>query len=699
MFNKSSIRYQIILSLFLPLLLIGGGLLIFVTIDNHQVMTHYNEQKMSSKLDIYATQLSTILTQIESDGTSIQNYATQVFMPAYTNGSEKGINNAMSAFDQFLRNTSQTHNDMLYYIYFLPQTQSYGDSFGYGDLNADQQLDSLPIPPRTYFTQGILDEDKQWYFNVFKSNSPQWFGPYQKPNLPQVGAVLTYTLPIYLNDNIVAVIGIDYPLTALKDELSTMTYYDTGYIAIMDKQLKFVSHPTLTFGKTITEQLGESYRFIETILSTSESGMLSYRWFDDRDKVLIFKKLPNNWKIILTAYSDEVFSQNKVMNQRLILLFILSLITMIAFSAIFGHRISKPLIRLTEAISEGSEKRLEVIKQIGRRSDEIGELARLLHKHLRYNEKSLTLLHQYNNHLDEMVALRNEALVSANSELSQRRDMIQKRQETLRLQNTNLEKSIQSMVSTERQLVNQEKIASYQNIISKVASEIKRPLTMAHETLIRLEQIANTLKQTLLSQPTNIYFLRELGDDCQKNNRQLLSNLIFSKDIIDYIKDLSSNKDLNNSTIELNDYLLKVKALLNSLPIENSIQLELPALNPVYLELDAVKFLHLLNSLAIHIVTRVQDPKTDIDITIQVNVQDTSLSLVISDATCENCVSATNDNLNYYDSEYSALGFSMIELVMNEAFNGTLSIVTHEGNTPITTYTLYFPQVVVVEKL
>lgn len=665
-----NIKRQMTLALLLPTLLIGGGLLSFVMINNQQVLSVYNQERMFNKLEAYSAKVTHLLTIAETDGRLIADYGSRDLM----------------RLQSYVHAISHKHTELNYYVIYLPQSPLFEKSFGYGQKADAATPALLPLPPKSYFTQDLLDPEKQWFFNLFKDNAMHWYGPYEKSSGKDKAYVLTYALPIYQQDNMIGVIAIDYPLATLQNSLSKMTYYPSGYLALLDRDLKFIAHPTLKPGLTITEQAGEAYRFMDTRFRTTDSGQLSYTWVDQQKKVLVYKRLYNHWVLALTTYEKEAFVQNSLMNQKLTTLFLGAIGIVSIASLLIGSSISKPLIRLTNSLTAPAPDRDALINHMAQKNDEIGNLAKRLAHYLQLNEKEAAELSHYNDNLDRLTVERIAADFQANVALLKQEETIQKRQALLKLENEHLERSIQEMVATERQLVDQEKMASFRNIIAGVSTEIKNPLSGAQHTLSHMQNALTRLKTHILNSPEQAGHIHTLALSVQKNNRRLFSNLMFAKDIVDYIKDLATDDNLRPlDTIELSDYLKKAAAVLDYLEGDEGITLIMPPAEPLYLQLDASKFLHVLSSLLMHLTAKSWSKLPRLVLTINAEPRDKDLELrfigrVASDSTALAEVTSKID-----------LDFTMLELLIEEGFKGNFSFAVDDAYT----FSLLFPDVIV----
>lgn len=690
----SSIRVRLVIMILVPALLFGLVLTMSASRNSKESMTEINGNKMSHQLTVYATLTETVLSDIESDGRALKHYMETTYLPNYFNADlQTDKNHITQLLSDYLLTLNQINPDRNYFVYYLPNESNPPDNIGFGSYSGDLRPDPMPQLSQSYFLSDTLNDEKSWYFKPIQTGKPAWYGPVIKYKGVKDNTLMVYSLPVFYQEDVIAVVGLDLPITKLKNALSEMNYYETGYPALLDASLKIISHPTLLSGKTTTEQLGTEYSFIDQTLSLKNYGQLTYSWTDQRAKILYFQTLHNGWKMVLTAYSDEVMRANNLLNQRLILMFLICLALIVISSYGFGTFICRPIIQLVEDIKAlGSQrKNAQISENLLSRKDQFGRISRLLNDRYQLLSDNLQTIHHYTENLHEMVQQKHLSLIEANEVLASKKDLISAQQVVLKSQNEYLEHSIQTMLNTQNKLIEQEKLASFSEIINGIASEIKPTLKRSSQLIEQLDLAVTRQTRHMLRSEYSRSAFQETFELCKKNNRRLIGNLIFSKDIIDYIKDLTAAKGFKEiSIIELGEYLDKCRAHVESIPLEYPVKLLFHSSDPVYLQIDATKLLHLITSLLIHIITGVQSAQYPIYIKIQHQLINDDLHLTILDNTRVEYQDLIPLESNQLDPTGHHLGLAMIQLLMKEAFGGSL-LIHRSDNAAGNRYELTFP--------
>lgn len=691
----NSIRARLVTLILIPVLIFGIVLSFSASKLSRDTMTQINGSKMTHQLGVYASLAEETLNDVESDVDALSHYMQTIYLPRYLKSEDQPSKDfAIENLNEYLRELQSVNPKRNYFVYYLDESGQMPENTGFGDYGGDSRPDPMPQLSQSYFHTDTLSDEKAWFFTPIQTSRADWFGPLIKFKGVKNPTLMVYSAPIAYGGRTVAVVGVDYPLIHLQNEIEAMVYHDTGYVVLLDNNLKIISHPTLTEGKNTTQQLGPDYAYIDETFREKDFGALTYRWKDDRDKVMYFKTLENGWKVVLTAYSDEVLRASIELQNNLIIVIGLCLLVCLLLAIYLGGSISRPIKALSEEIKALNVQgnRHKISQDLLNRKDQIGRISRLLEQ--RYNLLSNVLenIQHHTDHLNDMVRHRHQTLIEANASLVAKKDLISAKQADLKEQNTYLEKSIQTMLSTQTKLIEQEKLASFTDIINNVASEIKPTLSKSEKLIFQLDlSITKLTRQMLRSEFSRSGFI-EVYETCKKNNRQLIGNLIFSKDIIDYIKDLTAAKSFKErSIIELGEYLEKCQHQIEAIPLEQPVHLLFHRAEVVYLEVDATKFLHLLSSLLIHIVTGLKLNPYPIYIKIQHQIRGEDLRITLLDNTFfEEPIREMEDSEESLLEHH--LGISMIQLLMKEAFGGSLEIYKSPKG-PGNRYELVFPQV------
>ena len=71
-----------------------------------------------------------------------------------------------------------------------------------------------------------------WYYVPLTLGEAVWLDPYLKPNSEQY--ILSYVKPLYIEDVFIGVVGIDLNYDKIRDELSSISLFESGYAILMD---------------------------------------------------------------------------------------------------------------------------------------------------------------------------------------------------------------------------------------------------------------------------------------------------------------------------------------------------------------------------------------------------------------------------------------------------------------------------------
>ncbi len=221
-----------------------------------------------------------------------------------------------------------------------------------------------------------LDLSKQkWWTNAIKNGS-NWTDPYywDKWN----ANIVSYSIPVKVNGKIIGVAGADFVYDDLKESLSKIKLYKTGYMGLLNKDGFVLVHPTLTIKDNIkTIANGALAPVWNKILnSDSKVGFINYK-FKGKDKIMGYYKLNNGWILqampVVKEIHEELF---KVRNLSIILVILFILI-----SSVVGFYISKFIVKSIREVNDVAKELAsgdgDLTKRIHINSnDEVGEMSK-----------------------------------------------------------------------------------------------------------------------------------------------------------------------------------------------------------------------------------------------------------------------------------------------------------------------------------
>jgi len=173
----------------------------------------------------------------------------------------------------------------------------------------------------------------------------------------------------------------------IKNQIRSAKYGDSGYFFIFDLDGQMIMHP-IKPQLDNQSMLNQPKVFIETafkrfihLANTQQQGFVTYQWPKPgsttlQSKTSYIKTLPHwNWAIGTGIYFDDI---EQTYNEQLIIIgleFIIYMIVLILFSSLIARNITKPLNKLTQAMTQtASNKDLTItLKSYGK--DELSKMA------------------------------------------------------------------------------------------------------------------------------------------------------------------------------------------------------------------------------------------------------------------------------------------------------------------------------------
>ena len=229
--------------------------------------------------------------------------------------------------------------------------------------------------------------DMDWYYSAIKAKQGVWSKPYidtaSKVNM------ISYTMPVYANNELVGVAGMDLSFESLRKIILNTKIYDTGSAFLLDKDYSFVVGGSEKSTDKLNTLENGKYKFITDELSNKKTMVLEAE-FKGHKQIMGFYTLNNGQIMGVKVPSSEVF---KNLNSLIVIIFFiiaLGIIVSIIIALVIGRRISRPI---------------EVATRV------IGKLARL---DLTYNDKNL----------NQMISNKDETGVMGNGLIELREELI-----------------------------------------------------------------------------------------------------------------------------------------------------------------------------------------------------------------------------------------------------------------------------------
>lgn len=150
--------------------------------------------------------------------------------------------------------------------------------------------------------------------------------------------IISYSQGVKIGDEVVGVAGTDFFYDQLKNRLSEIVIYDTGYVSLISDEFNMIYHPTLQ-GENLKTVSDGSLAYLADEMQTGDLvGIIPYI-FEGEDKLMAYAKLSNGWYLTANPVVSEIY---KDLN-RLAFLFVMIGVIGIGLSVILAVFISNRL--------------------------------------------------------------------------------------------------------------------------------------------------------------------------------------------------------------------------------------------------------------------------------------------------------------------------------------------------------------------
>lgn len=219
---------------------------------------------------------------------------------------------------------------------------------------------------------GGYDKDEWWKGPM--DNGFNWSAPYVWDAWGPGTELISYGKRVEKDGKIIGVAGSEFYFNKLKEDLSKIKIFDTGYITLMDKDLNYLYHPNKEI-KTPKDISEETYNLFkkEIIDADSDKGIIKY--IDGKmDKILVYKKLSNGWIIAANPTLNEMFATLNRLNKIILSILILVILIGIGISLVVSKTISNPIIQMEKEFNSLAQGNLKSKLNVSSK-DEIGSLS------------------------------------------------------------------------------------------------------------------------------------------------------------------------------------------------------------------------------------------------------------------------------------------------------------------------------------
>ncbi|GCD09884.1 methyl-accepting chemotaxis protein [Clostridium tagluense] len=212
---------------------------------------------------------------------------------------------------------------------------------------------------------------------IISTKIGMWLNPYidkdSKINM------VSYTMPVYANNELVGVAGMDISFESLKKMILSTKIYDTGSAFLLDKDYSFIVGSSKKNTDKLDTLENGKYKFITDELKNKKAMVLETK-FEGRTQMMGYYTLNNGQIMGVKVPSSEVLKNLNNLRYIIVLIIALGIIGSIIIALFIGRRISRPIEVATGFIGKLAKLDLtyndKSINQMLLSKDEIGVMGK-----------------------------------------------------------------------------------------------------------------------------------------------------------------------------------------------------------------------------------------------------------------------------------------------------------------------------------
>ena len=283
-------------------------------------------------------------------------------------------------------------------IYLRLNPEIAGPTEGFYWLSNDETK-NLEIEPNTDILMYV--EHVGWYYEPVEAGKAIWMDPYENQNIYR--NIVSYTMPIYKEEQLIGIVGMDIDWSYITDIVDEITLYETGYAFLADEDFHIAYSKEFEPGTNVA---GFSEEFDDINKSELVSNDRVYNLnFNGREKTVAFTCLSNGKIMAVIAPREEINAGFQALLFRILVIVLITGTIFVFITMQIAKTIIRPLKELDKAAQDIAQGHLDVELHITS-DDEVGTLA----ESFRETARQLKIKINYINNLafsDKLTGIKN----------------------------------------------------------------------------------------------------------------------------------------------------------------------------------------------------------------------------------------------------------------------------------------------------
>lgn len=282
--------------------------------------------------------------------------------------------------DEYIKNidsvgltiAERTNGAVAVYVRFAPELTSTKSGFFRVKNHTTEKFNNEELTDLEKYSSDNIGR-VGWYYIPIMKKTPIWLDPYYNYNINV--NMISYVIPIYKDETLLGVVGMDIDFDYLTSEIDKIAVYETGHALVTDRNLNVIHSVHYPKGPLIDDFYNADSNFnIKNLFS--EKTLYEYE-FEGKKRKIAVKPLNNDMCLAVTVLDYEINkSLNSLISIILLATIFISVFAIVA-SFVLAYGITKPLSDLTRAAKEVSNGNLDVPINCNSQ-DEVGILSKIM---------------------------------------------------------------------------------------------------------------------------------------------------------------------------------------------------------------------------------------------------------------------------------------------------------------------------------
>lgn len=395
-----SIKTKVIVSVILCALL-SAVICGTISIANSSSSSYENSRKEMELTCQYQSQtLNATMEQVAQSVDMAYNMAVKNLDDVSAFKSDKEYVEAYTAkmADVLLEAAKETDGALTAYIRYNPDFTDPESGVFWTRNDAESEFEGVTPTNFSMYEPDDL-EHVGWYYIPVQNQKPTWMSPYLNSNINVY--MVSYVVPIYLNNESFGIIGMDIDFRQFTDVVDKAQIFETGYAFLSDENGTIMYHPAMEVGTSLADE-GLKELADSLVQTDNEKKLVNYT-YQGIDKVMYFEHLENGMRYVLSAPAADLQAAAAQTAQQIIGGAVVAVLISAVIGLFIGLAITRPISQINGIVSKTAEFEFShnpANEKLYKRRDETGSMATSLHEMRKNLRQMVADIHQAYKDLD-----------------------------------------------------------------------------------------------------------------------------------------------------------------------------------------------------------------------------------------------------------------------------------------------------------